>query len=79
MIGYVAAFLTAVAPVPQLTQAIKTKSTKDISLSAMFFLFLLTALWTIYGFYIKDIPLIVGDFVGACFFAGIIILKLKYG
>lgn len=44
LIGYAAAVLTAIAPVPQLIKAVKTKSTKDISLFAFLFLFLLSAL-----------------------------------
>lgn len=79
LIGYAAAVLTAIAPVPQLIKAVKTRSTKDVSLSAFLFLFLLCILWTIYGFYIKDTPLIIGDFIGAVVCIAIVVLKLKFG
>lgn len=78
IVGYVAAILTAATPAPQIWKAIKTKSTRDISMPMIVFLLILTILWTVYGFYLKDLPLIWGDGIGAILFAVVIILKLKY-
>lgn len=42
------------------------------------FLLFLTLLWTIYGFYLNDLPLIWGDGVGVILFVIIVGLKLMY-
>lgn len=79
LIGYIAAFLTIIAPLPQVIKAIKTKSTKDISMLSIFFYIVILSLWTIYGLYINDLPIILGDGTPIIFWVAIIGLKLKYG
>lgn len=79
VIGYIAAFLTSIASIPQVIKSIKTKSTKDISMLTMIFTLMLFLLWTTYGVYLNDLPLILGDGIPAIFILTIIGLKLKYG
>ena len=61
LIGYLAAFLTTVAFVPQAYKVFKTNQTKDLSL----FLFLIFSLgvfmWLIYGIMKEDLPIIIAN------------------
>ena len=63
IIGTAAGILTTIAFLPQVLQAHKSKHTKDLSLS-MYILFSIgLILWTIYGFLIASIPVIIGNTV----------------
>ena len=57
--GYLAGFIIAVALVPQVVQAWKTKSTKDISLPWTILLLIGLLLYFVYGIGIKEMPIIV--------------------
>jgi len=77
-IGFVAAFLTTSAFVPQVVQVVKTKSVKDISLP-MFALFLGgVASWMTYGLLIKSPPVIIANLLGMIMNTIIIVYKIKY-
>ncbi len=78
LVGWFAALLTIACAMPQLIKAYKTKSTDDISMSMMLILELNLALWTGYGIYLRDWPLIIGDAVPGLIWFGTILLKLKY-
>lgn len=78
IIGWIAAIFTAATPIPQIIKAVKTKSTKDISLLMILFLLALSSLWTVYGIYLKDLPLTAGDGLSVVFCLVVLILKLKY-
>ena len=61
LIGYVAAFCTTFAFVPQAMAVWKTGRTRDLSLS-MFSIFSLgVALWLVYGLMIKAWPIIIAN------------------
>lgn len=59
IVGIMAGVCTTVAVIPQIHKAIVTKKTKDIS--PVFFSILVTgvALWTIYGIFKRDYPIII--------------------
>lgn len=78
IIGFLAAFFTTVAFLPQAIKVLKTKSAQDISL-LMYLIFCTGALlWLIYGFLIHSYPLIVANAI-TFFFAGMtLFLKIKY-
>ena len=61
-IGYIAAFLTTAAFVPQVYRVMKTKSTKDLSIVTFSMLFVGVILWAIYGFILNDLPIIIAMF-----------------
>lgn len=62
-LGYLAAFCTTVAFIPQVIKIWKTKSTKDISL-LMFVIFTFGVFcWLIYGILNNDHPLILANFL----------------
>jgi MtN3 and saliva related transmembrane protein len=61
LIGSLAAALTMFAFFPQIFKVIKTKSTKDISLTTLVQLALGVSLWIIYGIHLKDIIIITAN------------------
>ena len=77
-IGYVAAFLTTAAFVPQVVRAWRTHSTHDISLVMFVMLNLGIFLWLVYGVLIQDPPLIAANLVTGVLAASILYLKIRY-
>jgi len=77
-IGYIAAFLTTIAFVPQVIKVMKTHLTRDISLGWILTLSIGFIFWFIHGIMVMDGPLIVANVV-SLFFSGILLgFKLKY-
>lgn len=73
MIGYIAATLTTIAFLPQAIRVINTKNTAGISL-IMYLMFVTAKLmWTIYGFILNDLPLIISNLI-TLFFASIVLI-----
>lgn len=58
-IGLLAGALTSVAAIPQVIKTFRTKSTRDLSLWQPLLLTVGVSLWIVYGYTIKDTPLIV--------------------
>ena len=78
IIGLVAATCTTISFVPQALRTIKTKHTKDLSLT-MYSLFTIGIfLWFVYGILVKDLPLIIANGITLLFTSTILILKIKY-
>ncbi|TAH69740.1 MAG: hypothetical protein EWM52_03950, partial [Methanosarcina mazei] len=61
MIGYIAGALTTVAFAPQLIKALKTGSTKDVSLLMLFCSTSGMALWLIHGIQVNDTAIIAAN------------------
>ena len=77
-IGFIAAFCTTFAFLPQAIKVWKTKSTKDISLY-MFVIFTLGVFsWLVYGITISDMPLILANAITLILSLFILIYKIKY-
>jgi len=76
--GYLAGFIIAIALTPQVIQAWKTKSTKDISLPWTIILLLGLLLYFIYGFGIKQMPIIVMNTIEVILVISLIVAKLIY-
>ncbi len=78
VVGLVAAAFTTISLLPQLLKVWKTKSTKDIS-TGMFTLFGSgVLLWFIYGFFVKDAPIIIANSLAFIQAAVILVFKIKY-
>ena len=78
IVGLIAAAFTTVALLPQLIKVWKTKSTKDIS-TGMFTLFCVGVfLWFVYGFYLKDIPIVLANSLAFIQALIILLFKAKY-
>lgn len=78
IIGLVAAALTTRSFLPQVIKTIKTKKAEDISLAMYLILCVGILLWIVYGLWIKDLPIIIVNFVSFILNAMILFLKIKY-
>ena len=77
--GFIGAFCTTVAFLPQVIKAVRTKSTTDIS----FFMYLIFTIglffWLAYGILIDSPPIIVANLVTIFLSFAVIVSKMKYG
>ncbi len=79
VMGYFAGVCTTSSFLPQAIQIVKTKHTKDLSLSMYSILTSGLILWTVYGLINHDWPLAIAN-MGTLVLAGwIFIHKLRYG
>ena len=77
-LGLLAALLTTVAFLPQVIKTWKTKKTRDISFIMYVILITGVFLWLVYGFLIKDLPLILANLVTLVLVSFILFLKIKH-
>ena len=78
LIGYIAAALTTVAFLPQAIKIIETKDTTSISLYMYIILNIGIILWLIFGFLIRELPVIFANLVTIIFTLTVLILKIKH-
>lgn len=78
IIGYAAGFFVAIALLPQVIKAWKTKSTKDISILWNFILMTGLFLWVIYGIINFIFPIMVFTSIELAMTISLLILKIKY-
>ncbi len=77
-IGFLAAFCTTIAFIPQALKVWKTRSTKDISLM-MFVIFSFGVLsWLVYGLLISNLPIIVANVITLTLSIYILINKIIF-
>ena len=60
-IGFIAAFLTTIAFVPQVYKVYKLNKTEDLSLITFTLFTTGVFLWLVYGFYLKNYPMILAN------------------
>ncbi|MBF2052614.1 MAG: SemiSWEET transporter [Candidatus Sericytochromatia bacterium] len=78
-LGLLAGTLTTIAFVPQVLKTWRSRSAEDLSLG-MFSLFTVgIALWLIYGFWIKALPLILTNTITLGLAATLLFFKLRFG
>ena len=78
-LGFLAAFCTTVAFLPQVVKALKTKSTTDISL-LMYAVFTVGLFfWLLYGVFIDSHPIIAANLITLILSFSVIMAKLRYG
>lgn len=78
-IGYVAAFCTTIAFVPQALTVWKTRSTRDLSL-AMFLIFTVgVALWLVYGLLLGSWPITIANIFTLILAGYILFMKITEG
>lgn len=78
IVGYIAAFCTTIAFVPQLIRVLRLKSARDISLSMVsIFTFGIVA-WLSYGILLHSLPVILANAATLLLSASLLILKLYY-
>ena len=75
LIGSAAGTLTTIAFIPQVLKAWRTQSVDDLSLGMLVAFTTGVALWVLYGFAMKALPLVVTN--GATLFLALILLGMK--
>jgi MtN3 and saliva related transmembrane protein len=78
VVGYLAAFLTTAAFVPQLFRVIKLRSARDISLGTFLMFSVGVFFWLIYGIYAGSKPVIASNAVTLLLSVSILVLKLRF-
>lgn len=78
MIGFIAAFCTTFAFLPQVIKVIKYRETKALSLAMFLLQTMGLTLWLIHGIMINDLPIIFANTLSVVFSAIILFYKLKY-
>jgi MtN3 and saliva related transmembrane protein len=79
VIGSLAAVLTMFAFIPQIFQAVKTKSVKDVSLVTLLQLSLGVSLWITYGIHLKDAIIIIANSITLLTLIVLLCLYFNYG
>jgi MtN3 and saliva related transmembrane protein len=78
-IGLTASVLLSVSAIPQIVKSLRTKRAEDLSL-AMIVLFLVGfALWIVYGWLIRSVPVIITNTVSLGSMLVALYLKRRYG
>ncbi len=77
--GYAAGTLTTLAYVPQAWKVLRTRHTKDISLTTYIMLVAGVVLWTLYGLWLRDWALLVSNAVALVFMIPILVMKIRLG
>jgi len=77
-LGFVAAFCTTGAFVPQLVRVVRLRSARDISLPTFLMFSLGVLLWLLYGIYTGSRPVIASNAVTLVLSVTILVLKLRY-
>jgi MtN3 and saliva related transmembrane protein len=78
LIGFVAAFCTTAAFVPQLLRVVKLKSAREISLGTFLLFSVGVFLWLLYGIYTGSKPVIASNLVTLVLSLSILVLKVRY-
>jgi MtN3 and saliva related transmembrane protein len=78
LIGYISGIIISVSLMPQVWQAWKTKSTKDISLPWTLILLTGLILYSVYGFGIGELPIIVANTIEIALVLSLITAKLLF-
>lgn len=77
LVGYIAAFCTTAAYIPQAVKVYKTKQTKDISIGMFFIMVIGLFLWLAYGFMSDSMPIIWSNVVTIVIAGYILVMKIK--
>jgi MtN3 and saliva related transmembrane protein len=79
LLGFVAAFCTTAAFVPQLVRVLRLRSARDVSLPTFVMFSVGVFLWLLYGFNIGSKPVIASNGVTLLLSVSILVLKVRYG
>jgi MtN3 and saliva related transmembrane protein len=77
-LGFLAAFCTTAAFIPQLVRVLRLRSARDISLPTFLMFSVGVFLWLLYGIYTGSKPVIASNLVTLVLSVSILILKLRF-
>jgi MtN3 and saliva related transmembrane protein len=75
ILGFLAGFLTTVSFLPQVVKSLRTRHMGDFNLLFIVLMLLGLVLWTVYGFMLSQLPLIVAN--GVTIALNLVLLWLK--
>ena len=78
-VGYIAAFLTTAAYVPQLIKVLRHKHTQSISLGMYLLISVAVAFWFVYGVMISSPSIITANAITFFMAVAILLMKIKHG
>ena len=78
IIGLGAAMFTTISFLPQAIRVIKTKQTKDLSLTMYMAFTVGIFLWLVYGIMLDNLPIVIANSITLVFASTILVMKLKY-
>lgn len=78
LISYAAVILGLCALLPQVVKTLRTKQTQDISLATYLIFWVGVFLWLVYGFLLKDLPIIIVNAVSLVCSSVMLFFKIKY-
>ena len=78
-IGIIAGILCTISFIPQVYVVIKTRNTKDLSLTTFSIFAVGVFLWFLYGVLINEKPIIIANLATLIMIIVIIAMKLKHG
>ncbi len=78
LLGLLAAVFTTSSFIPQAIKTIRTKNTKDLSLTMYAVFSTGVLLWLIYGLFINDVPVIIANAITMVFALIILSYKIRY-
>ncbi len=76
--GYLAAFFSTIAFIPQVVKIYKEKSARSISYKTFLIFTLGVTLWLIYGISLESIPMMIANIITILLSVMILTLKYKY-
>lgn len=79
LIGTAAALLTTLSFLPQVIKTHRTRQTKDLSVWMLSVLAVGVLMWTVYGFLLNEMPLIIANSVTFFLVSYILVMKIKHG
>jgi len=79
LIGLTAAAFTTAAFIPQVIKTVRTRQTKDLSLTMYLTLIMGILLWLAYGLSTGDVPIILTNGITLVLAAIIVFFKIKHG
>ncbi|MFP4091059.1 MAG: SemiSWEET family sugar transporter [Cyclobacteriaceae bacterium] len=77
-IGFVAAFMTTLAFLPQVIKTYQLRSAKDLSLSTFSILAIGLVMWLIYGLLMNDMPIILANFFTLLLALSLLVMKFVF-
>jgi len=78
ILGIFAGVTTSFSSIPQLIKVIKTKEAKDVSVKMLIVLIIGMALWIVYGYLRKDLPLLLTNSFSLLLNAILLGARIKY-
>lgn len=67
--------MSTTSSLPQIAKAVRTRKTHDLSYITISMIISGGILWTVYGVFLHDLPLIIWDVIPACLYTSLLIIK----